>query len=72
MAAVREPTGRSVISFRGGCEPCDAPKNDLIVIAIAVSDLNAIEPFESDIIHFVGDRVVPVSSQAIDAGLIRK
>ena len=26
------------------------------------------EPFDGDLVHFVGDRVIPVSSQAVDAG----
>ena len=29
---------------------------------------DAMEPFDGDLVHFVGDRVIPVSSQAIDAG----
>lgn len=26
------------------------------------------EPFDGDLVHLVGDRVIPVSSQAVDAG----
>lgn len=43
-------------------------KNGLVGIAVAVSDLDAMEPFDGDLVHFVRDRVIPVSSQAVDAG----
>jgi hypothetical protein len=43
-------------------------KNGLVVIALAVSDFDAMEPFDADLVHFVGDGVIPVSSQAVDAG----
>ncbi|XIA68082.1 hypothetical protein ACFIOY_18325 [Bradyrhizobium sp. TZ2] len=43
-------------------------KNGLVRIAVAVSDFDAMEPIDSDLVHFVGDRVIPVSSQAVDSG----
>jgi len=30
------------------------------------------EPFDGDLVHFVRDRVIPVSSQAVDAGSDQK
>ncbi|MCK1641351.1 hypothetical protein IVA95_28225 [Bradyrhizobium sp. 157] len=43
-------------------------KNGLVGIAVAVSDFDAMEPFGGDLVHFVDDRVIPVFSQAVDAG----
>jgi hypothetical protein len=43
-------------------------KNGLVGIALAVSAFDAMEPFDGDLVHFVGDGVIPVSSQAVDAG----
>ncbi|MET4236487.1 hypothetical protein ACVWXN_005936 [Bradyrhizobium sp. i1.4.4] len=43
-------------------------KNGLVGIAGGVSDFDAMEPFDGDLVHFVGDRVIPVPSQAVDAG----
>jgi hypothetical protein len=34
---------------------------------MAVSDFDVMEPFDGDLVHFIGDRVIPASSQAVDA-----
>jgi len=39
-------------------------KNGLVGIVVAVSDFDAMEAFDGDLVHFVGDRVIPISSQA--------
>jgi hypothetical protein len=37
-------------------------------ITIVVADLDAVKTFDLHVIHFIGDRVIAVSGQAIDAG----
>jgi hypothetical protein len=43
-------------------------ENCLVGIAIAVSDFDAMQSLDGDLIHFVGNRVVPVPRQAVDTG----
>ncbi len=43
-------------------------KNSFVGLSVAISDVDAMQPFDSDLIHFVGNRVIPVSGQAVDAG----
>jgi len=43
-------------------------ENSLRQVAVVVSDLDAMKTFGLNLVHFIGDRVISVSSQAIDAG----
>jgi hypothetical protein len=43
-------------------------KNSLRLVAIVVSDLDAVKAFGLNRVQFIGDRVISVSSQTIDAG----
>src|SRR5262245_7228654 len=43
-------------------------KNRFVGIAIAVSDFDAMQSLDGDLIHFVGNRVISVPRQAVDTG----
>jgi hypothetical protein len=42
-------------------------ENGFVGIAVAVPDVDAMQPFNRYLLHLIGDRVIPVSGQAIDA-----
>ena len=48
--------------------PVSCLEDGSVQIAIAVSELDAMQTFDHNLSHFVRDRVTPVSCQAIDAG----
>jgi hypothetical protein len=43
-------------------------ENGFVRIAVAVSNVDAMQRFGRDLLHLVGDRVIAVASQAVDAG----
>src|SRR5258708_18635880 len=43
-------------------------ENGLVWIILSVPDLDAMQPFDRNLVHFVGDRVIAVPSQAVDTG----
>jgi hypothetical protein len=43
-------------------------KNGFVRIAMVVSNVDAMQAFDRDLFHFVGDRVIAISGQAVDAG----
>src|SRR6266403_1526951 len=43
-------------------------ENGLVWITVAVPDLDAMQPFDRNLVHFIGDRVIAVSGQAVDTG----
>jgi hypothetical protein len=43
-------------------------ENGLVQIAATVSNFNAMQSLDRDLIHLVGNRVIAVSSQAVDTG----
>ena len=43
-------------------------ENSFVLIAVVVSNFNTMQPLDRDLIHLVGDRVIAVSGQTIDAG----
>ncbi|MET4046104.1 hypothetical protein ABIC03_007843 [Bradyrhizobium sp. RT6a] len=42
-------------------------EDDFIGIAVVVSDVDAMESFDRDLVHFVGDRMITIPSQAVKA-----
>jgi len=42
-------------------------EDGFIGIAIIVSDVDAMQSFDGDLVHFVGNRVIPIPSQAVNA-----
>jgi hypothetical protein len=45
-----------------------ARDDGFVGIAVVVPDLDAMQPFDRNLIHLVGDRVISISRQAVDAG----
>ena len=43
-------------------------ENGFVGIAVVVPDLDAMQPFDGNLVHLVGDRVISISRQAVDAG----
>src|SRR6266566_4877662 len=43
-------------------------ENGFVRIAVAVSNFDAMQSLDRDFIHFLGDRVIPVTSQPVDTG----
>jgi hypothetical protein len=43
-------------------------KRCLAYIALLVSDLDAMQPFDPHLIHFIGDRMITIDRQTVDTG----